>query len=625
MNRTCRQTTNALALFLVGLLPVAPALGAPPAAVSPGEAARFAPAASPCPTFSWAATSGALGHELVVYAVDPSSGALLENPTLSARLPGQASSWTPSAERCFRPGRYAWAVRATVEDELPAAWSEAMLFEVSERPSAAELEHALEVVRRHLGSGGELLGVPAARSHVGERADVRRDAGDRSVVSRAEPADVPERVTSAAGSEPAIVLGGTPVARLAASDFARSSAGAVSFDFHNPGAGAMTLTVDSVEVVTTATDQDTTYLAGNQLGLNGTTLDVEEGSGSGLDADLLDGQSSAAFVTVASDPYVDETGDTMTGLLTLNPSSGFALQTGSGDSIDLGTGANLFQGGVSLLRSATGTIGVGLRALDANTGASNTAVGTDALGNNTTATDNTAVGYEALYNSTAGANTAVGSRALDANTTGTGNTAVGNQALTSNTTGVNNIAVGNGAGNGVTTGSNNIDIGTSSAGAEIGKIRIGVQGTATETFIAGIWQTTTTGGAAVFVNNLGKLGTATSSRRFKEEIADVGASSELLLALRPVSFRYRPEALGTGPVERPLEFGLIAEEVAEVFPELVIYDENGAPYTVRYHLLVPLLLAELQREHEENVLQRAEIEELRRLVTRGDAVQSPGG
>ena len=98
----------------------------------------------------------------------------------------------------------------------------------------------------------------------------------------------------------------------------------------------------------------------------------------------------------------------------------------------------------------------------------------------------------------------------------------------------------------------------------------------TETFIDGIHGNTVTGGSAVFALSSGELGTLTSSRRFKEEIADIGASSELLLGLRPVSFRYRPEAVGSGAnTERGLEFGLIAEEVAEVFPELVVYDESG--------------------------------------------------
>ena len=108
------------------------------------------------------------------------------------------------------------------------------------------------------------------------------------------------------------------------------------FDFHNPGVGTMTSRVDGVDVVTTATDQDTTYLPGNQLQLTGTTFDVVEGSGSGLDADLLDGQDSAAFVTVTSDPYVDETGDTMSGLLTIDPAFRLRAANARWDSIDLG-------------------------------------------------------------------------------------------------------------------------------------------------------------------------------------------------------------------------------------------------------------------------------------------------
>ena len=135
----------------------------------------------------------------------------------------------------------------------------------------------------------------------------------------------------------------------------------------------------------------------------------------------------------------------------------------------------------------------------------------------------------------------------------------------------------------------------------------GTQGTQGSTFIAGIYGTAVEG-VEVLVDGNGQLGIAPSSRSVKQDVDDLAPLADRLLELRPVSFRYRKHA--AADPDGPLQFGLIAEEVAEVFPELVVYDDSGAPYTVRYHLLVPLLLAELQRQH-------AEIEELRRSMAGG--------
>jgi hypothetical protein len=188
--------------------------------------------------------------------------------------------------------------------------------------------------------------------------------------------------------------------------------------------------------------------------------------------------------------------------------------------------------------------------------------------------------------------------------------------LSAASTGTRNIAIGFQAGASVTTGSDNIHIGTEGSPGDSDTIRIGTAAQ-TATFVGGIHGATSSGGIAVLVNSSGQLGTTTSSRRFKEDIADVGSLSAKLLELRPVKFHYRREALhadDAARLERPLELGLIAEEVAEVLPELVVYDDEGAPYTVRYHLLVPLLLAELQRQERESAEQRAALEELRRLL-----------
>jgi hypothetical protein len=193
-------------------------------------------------------------------------------------------------------------------------------------------------------------------------------------------------------------------------------------------------------------------------------------------------------------------------------------------------------------------------------------------------------------------NTASGAGTLVSNTTGSRNTATGHLALSANTTGNNNTAVGNGAGSSATTGSNNIYIGHNGFAAEGSTIRIGTGGTQTKTFIAGISGVTTgLGGAkAVVIDSNGQLGTVSSSRRFKEDIRDMGEASQRLLRLRPVAFRYRqPYADGS----KPLQYGLIAEEVAEVLPELVAYGRDGQPETVMYHILPAMLLNEVQQQH----------------------------
>ncbi len=252
---------------------------------------------------------------------------------------------------------------------------------------------------------------------------------------------------------------------------------------------------------------------------------------------------------------------------------------------------------------------------------SNTAVGVSTLAANTSGFADTAVGANALVNNTGSANTAVGNQALQSNTTGFTNTAVGNQALQSNTgangntavgsgalgntTGGENIAIGHLAGNSLTSGSSNIYIGSNGgASSESNAIRIGVSQTAT--FIAGIFNQTSGSGTAVFVNSNGQLGTTTSSRRFKHEIADLGAESDLLMKLRPVAFYYKPELDDT----QTRQYGLVAEEVAQVAPQLVVYDKDGAPQTVRYHFVNAMLLNEVQKQRSTIARQQAEIQDL---------------
>jgi len=277
-------------------------------------------------------------------------------------------------------------------------------------------------------------------------------------------------------------------------------------------------------------------------------------------------------------------------------------------------GQNNTANGTSALQSNTegsDNTAIGRQALFSNTtGGSNTAIGDSALFNNTTGGVNTAVGLQALENNTTGdRNTATGLSALSGNATGndntatghealhfnlsSGNTAMGSGALSENTTGSNNTAIGFNAGDNLT-GDNNIDIGSGVQGVagESNTIRIG-NTDITDTFIRGISGATASGGAAVFVNGNGKLGTMTSSARFKNEIKPMGTASEVILALRPVSFRYKKEI---DPQSIP-QFGLVAEDVEKVSPDLVIRDREGKPQTVRYEQINAMLLNEFLKEH----------------------------
>jgi len=256
--------------------------------------------------------------------------------------------------------------------------------------------------------------------------------------------------------------------------------------------------------------------------------------------------------------------------------------------------------GTLLQLSGNANTAVGYQALYSNiAGYGNTAVGNQALYSNTDVAIeanllignfNTAVGTHALYANTRGENnTATGAGALASNTTGSNNVAFGRSALKANTTGSNNIGQGFAAGSSLTTGSNNIDIGNAGIAAESGIIRIGTKSTQTATYVAGIYDVPIIGNAVV-VTSTGQLGVLTSSERFKTAIAPMSSNSEKLQQLRPVTFHLKTDPDGT------LQYGLIAEEVAKVYPELVIRDETGRIDGVRYDELAPMLLNEVQKQ-----------------------------
>lgn len=287
-----------------------------------------------------------------------------------------------------------------------------------------------------------------------------------------------------------------------------------------------------------------------------------------------------------------------------------------------------FSAGLGALPSATTgaeDTAIGNSALSANTmGSYNTALGYEALSHNTTGCCNTASGDDALsYNTSGNENTANGMDALWFNTTGVANTAIGFQALELNITGGLNVAIGFQAGFNVTTTSNNIDIGNQGTATDSGTIRIGtpfVGGCSTcqtSAFIAGIYGSSTgLANVGVVIDANGNLGTVSSSRRYKEDIHDMADASSGLMRLRPITFRYK-KAFDDG--SKPLQYGLIAEEVADVYPDLVARSADGQIETVKYQLLDPMLLNELQKQHATITAQKEQIRSLEERLARVEA------
>ena len=252
------------------------------------------------------------------------------------------------------------------------------------------------------------------------------------------------------------------------------------------------------------------------------------------------------------------------------------------------TGAsNTAVGAGALLNNIDGTqnTAVGTSTLQANTHASfNTAMGFDTLFSNITGEFNAAYGFAALdFNTVGNNNTAIGASALQSNTEGDNNTAIGGNALDQNISGNSNTVIGRGAGANIVTADNVICIGAGLNGDDVSN----------SCFINNIFTATSTNGIGVLVNGNGKLGTTTSSRRFKEAIKPMDESSEALFALRPVRFRYKKDIDPAGISQ----LGLVAEDVEKVNPDLVVRDKEGKPYSVRYDQVNAMLLNEFLKEH----------------------------
>jgi hypothetical protein len=528
-----RRLCGLALVWIAGVAPVG-AAGGVAVPVSPGAREDGAVVEARCPTFSWGGVADARGYELAVFRVSEGDG---EDPTLVSRasLPADARSFTPPLDRCLeRGGRYAWSVAATAQDAARAGLD-----------WAPALLFAVEATP----SMAEVEAAAALLRRYLDSAAVP-DGGGNAIDAAGAVAGAPARPRTVDRDSPRHVAANP---QSGVGPRTRSEGAA-------PTLGSASLTVS------------------NQIHL---------------------GAASSFFVEDELFLWSDSAGNTSLGRDALSSAHGSsqgntalgwkALQS-------TGTGANSV--------TAQFNVAVGFQALYKNTlGHRNTAVGTVAMKENLTGNLNVAIGVGALDDNTDGSyNHAIGWTALGSNTTGAHNTAIGARSLFGLTTGSNNVAIGYYAGRFTSlTSSNNILINNTGVG-EQNTLRIG-QGTGfgarelNKAFIYGIdGKTPGPDAAAVQIGTNGQLGVQASSRRVKQDIEEVDpAIADRLLALHPVAFRYR-EHVAVDP-DTPPEFGLIAEEVAEVFPELVIFGDDGQPVTVKYHLLSSLLLGEVQRLH----------------------------
>jgi hypothetical protein len=389
----------------------------------------------------------------------------------------------------------------------------------------------------------------------------------------------------------------------------------------NTADGAYAMFSDTTGTQNTATGQTALYSNGSGDGNTATGFgalasnttgngNVAEGFQALGNSTNDTGLVAVGFQALQNDNAVNTNGLTFGGL---GHNTAVGYQALQADTTGAGNTAVGFQ---ALMLSTNGNFNtaIGDYVLYENTsGSSNTANGKDALYYNTTGSDNTGLGVAALESVTTGSyNTATGFKALSVDnlpgfTTGSGNTADGAYAMFSATTGSNNIALGFGAASNMTVGSYNIEIGNLGSPADNDTILIGTQGIQTNTVIAGIYGSTAAAGAPVYVTSAGTLGTLTSSARFKEDIRSMNDASDVLLSLRPVTFHYKP---GLDPKATP-QFGLVAEEVDQVDPDLVLRDPQHQIYTVRYEAVNAMLLNEFLKQHRKVEEQNTEIQSLK--------------
>ncbi len=592
-----------------------------PVPVSPGSVLAPTMIANRCPTFSWGDVPEAESFELRVYRLPTATAT--DGPeglrgVAAVSLPGGAHSWSPDLTHCLEPGgQYAWTLRA-ITSGVPGEWSEASLFEVAAAPAPAEVEEALALLRDYLRSSESEAETP-------ERSE--REEADRV-------ASVPS--TQALSS---LTLPATPSAAAISSPPPRTVTPPGFYDLSIEGDVSLGGSLFRGGSPFMHTDGSKNTALGYDALISGTTANNNTAFGYHALRDTTSGGLNTAVGTGSLERNTSGFMNTAIGNGTLATNTEGFRNTAVGHSSlpSNSTGdENTAMGMVAMLSNTTGNrntaIGiytlhaaseaddntaVGAQALrKTTTGFSNSALGSFALYSNTIGSQNTAVGHEALHANTEGTyNTAVGYQALQANTTGMRNTAVGDHALASVEEGLFNVAIGYGAGGQLTTGSNNIFVGHYGIDGDSYTIRIGIS-THAKTFIHGIRGKTTTNAdaTAVLIDSAGQLGTVSSSRRTKREIRDIADASDRLLDLRPVTFRYKAHG-----AEAPIRYGLIAEEVAEVLPELVVYDDGGQPETVLYHLLAPMLLNELQEARRMLEDQQRVLDEQQRRLDRQDS------
>jgi hypothetical protein len=384
------------------------------------------------------------------------------------------------------------------------------------------------------------------------------------------------------------------------------------------------------------------YPNGNTAEGEGALFSLNVTSGSGLNTAVgyhalyssIDGSTNTAIGAYTLENTTWGFRNTAVGYLAMASNVGGFLNTAVGEealAFNVSGNDNTAVGQEALWQNtASFNTAVGAGALLENTdGDNNTALGSSALRLNFSGHHNTAVGSGALYVSQGSKNTAVGSNALYVNQFSTANentavgynclrnnkhginnTAVGSNALSTNANGANNIAVGQSAGSQCNL-SDNILIGHPGIQNESGAIHLGAIGTQTSTFIAGVNGTTVANGVAVMVDTNGRLGTIISSARYKDNIQPMEKSSEAILSLKPVTFHYK-KALDPDAIP---QFGLVAEDVAKVDPDLVARDEEGKPYTVRYDAVNAMLLNEFLKEHKTVEKQADKIQRLESALT----------
>jgi hypothetical protein len=312
----------------------------------------------------------------------------------------------------------------------------------------------------------------------------------------------------------------------------------------------------------------------------GVAAQVLTSNGIGVAPTFEDAPQVANFISLPTTTTISS------GTIQIN-SSAVLHSFGGSTNIFVGSGAGNF----ALTGGFNTGCGAGSMAAT-TTGGGNLAAGNGALASLNTGSDNTAVGYLSMQSATSGErNSCYGKQSGKLITTGGNNVSVGHQALDNLVTGSLNIAIGaNSAGTYNAAETSNICIGNIGVTGDATKIRIGPVGSISGTFIAGIRGITTgiADGLTVLVDSASQLGTISSSERFKENISDMGESSNGLMGLRPVRFIYKSDK------DKNIQYGLIAEEVEEIYPELVAY-EDGKPFTIKYHLLYGMLLNEIQK------------------------------